>query len=222
MARRERIQPDETVSLSLSKAERQSVLEQTFAPDALTDRLRVAMADQVEFHFTLDELEELHGYVAASANHADSSKLQKQLDRILLKIDRVLEAHADQNSSPNSAGTISLGELAEAMAAVLGGAFDRLDDRIPVKPGDPIDLSLSFSQRQTIIEHTDAPKPLKDDLAAHPAKQQSVPFTLTELNELHDALCASACFASGPLKQKLVRLIEKVRAVRDAHVLEEP
>jgi len=222
MAQRKRIQPDQTVSLSLSKAERQLVLDQTFAPKALADRLRLAMAEQTEFHFTLAELEELHGYVAAAANHADSSKLQKQLDRILLKIDRLMETYTDQDSLPNAAGTISLGDLAEAMAAILGGAFDRLDDRIPVKPGDPIDLNLPPSQRQTIIEHTDAPKPLKDALAAYPAKQQSVPFTLPELNELHDALCASACFAGGPFKQKLARLIEKVRTVLDAHVLEEP
>ena len=39
---------------------------------------------------TLDDFDELAGYVAAEANHTKDRKLRKQLDAILMSIERLL------------------------------------------------------------------------------------------------------------------------------------
>jgi hypothetical protein len=45
---------------------------------------------------TLDDLEDLGGYVAAEANHTTDKKLRKKLDAISSKIDDLLETHGDE------------------------------------------------------------------------------------------------------------------------------
>ena len=47
---------------------------------------------------TLDDLEDLGGYVAAEANHTTDKKLRKKLDAIFSKIQDLLETHADEES----------------------------------------------------------------------------------------------------------------------------
>ena len=45
---------------------------------------------------TLDQLEDLGGYVAAEANHSTDKKLRKRLDAIFSNIQDLLESHADE------------------------------------------------------------------------------------------------------------------------------
>ena len=93
------VPPGQTVPLKLSKWERELILEHTLADDELTAPLRVApTANQASgYSFTLDDLEELAGYVAAEANHAQDKKLKKQLDRLLTRMETVLQSYADQD-----------------------------------------------------------------------------------------------------------------------------
>ena len=78
-------------SLFLTETERRLILDRTFAPPELTDRLRRAPAEQTRFSFTADELDELVGYVAAEANHARSPTAVARLDRIYGKIESLLD-----------------------------------------------------------------------------------------------------------------------------------
>jgi hypothetical protein len=48
------------------------------------------------YRFTLDDLDELAGHVAAEANHAKDKKLQKQLHRLYARIAAVLESYTDE------------------------------------------------------------------------------------------------------------------------------
>ena len=48
------------------------------------------------YRFTLDDLDELAGYVAAEANHAKDTKLEKQLHRLYARIAAVLESYTDE------------------------------------------------------------------------------------------------------------------------------
>ncbi len=70
---RKRISPTDKVSRKLTDRQRALIIEHTFAPDYLTDSIRagpVAVGDKrPPVAFTLDEWEELDGYVAAEANH---------------------------------------------------------------------------------------------------------------------------------------------------------
>ena len=95
---RKQITPDERVPLELSDRERDLILQHTFAHDQLTGRLRIVPrpGEPPAYHFTLDDLDELAGYVAAEANHAKDKKLEKQLHRLCARIAAVLESYTDE------------------------------------------------------------------------------------------------------------------------------
>jgi Plasmid pRiA4b ORF-3-like protein len=92
---RQPIRPDQELPLELSDRERKLILEHAFADEALLGRLRVAPTpnQRAVFHFTLDDLEDLAGSVAAEANHAKDKKLRKEWDRIYARISDVLDSH---------------------------------------------------------------------------------------------------------------------------------
>jgi hypothetical protein len=95
---RKRIRPDEKLFVELNDQERELIMKQTFAEHELTDRLRLVHrpGDPPVYSFTLDELDELAGYVAAEANHAKEKKLQKQLIRLYDRIAALLESYTDE------------------------------------------------------------------------------------------------------------------------------
>jgi hypothetical protein len=78
---RKQITPDERAPLELSDRERELILKHTFADDELTGRSRIVRrpGEPPVYRFTLDDLDELAGYVAEEANHAKDKKLEKQL-----------------------------------------------------------------------------------------------------------------------------------------------
>jgi hypothetical protein len=96
---RKRIRPDEKIPLDLNDRERELILQHTFADDQLTRRLRIVSrtGESAASRFTLGELEELAGYVAAEANHAKNKKLKKQLARLFDGIRTVLESYTDED-----------------------------------------------------------------------------------------------------------------------------
>ncbi len=92
----------EKVPLTLSHRERELILENTLAADELTAALRgmPASSKASVYSFTLDDLEELMGYVAAEANHAQDKKLQKELDRLFARMEDVLQSYTDEDDGP--------------------------------------------------------------------------------------------------------------------------
>jgi hypothetical protein len=95
---RKQIAADEKVALELSDRERDLIMKHTFAGDELTDCLRIVPrpGEPPVYRFTLDDLDELAGYAAAEANHANDKQLQKQLRRLHDRIAGVLEFYTDQ------------------------------------------------------------------------------------------------------------------------------
>lgn len=51
---------------------------------------------RLRFDMSLDDIEELQGYVAAASNHTDTKQLQRRLDKIFQKLDRFLDEYDDQ------------------------------------------------------------------------------------------------------------------------------
>jgi Plasmid pRiA4b ORF-3-like protein len=96
--KRIRVKPDEKVPLELNERERKLILEHTFADDELTNRLRVVpqKGQRPIFRFTLDDLDELGGFVAAEANHTKDKKLGKELDRLFDRIQTTLDSYTDE------------------------------------------------------------------------------------------------------------------------------
>jgi len=77
--------------------ERTLVLEHTFAGSEVTDPLEAARqrAGKYTVRYTLDDLDELLGYVAAEANHAKAKSLQKELDSLFERLREVMESYDD-------------------------------------------------------------------------------------------------------------------------------
>jgi hypothetical protein len=96
---RKRIRPEEKVPLDLNARERELILQHTFADDQLTRRLRIVpgVGESAAYRFTLGELDDLAGYVAAEANHAKDKKLKKELAGLFGRIQTVLESYTDED-----------------------------------------------------------------------------------------------------------------------------
>jgi hypothetical protein len=96
---RKPVLPGQKVPLTLSHREHELILNHTLADEELTAPLRaVPISNKASvYSFTLDDLEELVGYVAAEANHAKDKKLQKELDRLFARMETVPESYTDED-----------------------------------------------------------------------------------------------------------------------------
>lgn len=75
------------------------ILQHSFAGEELTSRLRIVpgATEPRIYRLTLDDLDELAGYVAAEANHAKDKKLRKEWDQLYARIAAVLESYTDDD-----------------------------------------------------------------------------------------------------------------------------
>ena len=94
---RKRISPEDKVPLKLTDKERKLILEETFIDMSGPTTLRSLRSMTGEVSFNLDDWEELQEYVAATANHAKSKKLQKDLDVVWKKIQEIFDTYRDQD-----------------------------------------------------------------------------------------------------------------------------
>jgi hypothetical protein len=94
---------DEKVPLLLTAAERTLLIERvTMLPQESEDAIRAAPEGEPVL-LTLDELDDLIGFVAAEANHTQDTKLEKALDRVFAKIEKVMDKYVEADESPPSA-----------------------------------------------------------------------------------------------------------------------
>jgi hypothetical protein len=63
------------------------------------DFAKVAVVDGkgIRVDMSLDDIEEVQGYVAAEANHTKNKKLQRELDRLFDKLQVYLDSYDDQD-----------------------------------------------------------------------------------------------------------------------------
>ena len=95
MALKKVIAPGESIGLELTAAERKLVLDCLYVmEDDFQERVR-RTPEKKPVPYALDELEELHGSLAFDANHADARR-QRGLDKVLRKIERLMDTHTDQ------------------------------------------------------------------------------------------------------------------------------
>ena len=80
----------------LSTEEVADIREHTFLdPDIVIGGI-VQDNGSLRFDWSLDDIEEIQGHVAASANHSDDHKLEKRLDRIYSKLQCFFDSFDDQ------------------------------------------------------------------------------------------------------------------------------
>jgi len=94
---RKKIKPGQRVAVGFKPREQRLVLDHTLAGPELTTALRKArLVDGRHIvRYTLDDLDELLGFVAAEANHSTDKKIQKELDTLHVRLTREMELYDD-------------------------------------------------------------------------------------------------------------------------------
>lgn len=59
-------------------------------------KLGIVEGKNIKLMMSLDDIEDVQGYLAAEANHTENKILQKQLDRIFQKFQLLLDRYDDQ------------------------------------------------------------------------------------------------------------------------------
>jgi hypothetical protein len=94
---RKRIAEGQRVPVELSARDCALIVEHTMLDPELAEPLANTMAKKevVTVRYTLDDLEEILGYVAAEANHCKSKKLQRELDGLYKRLHEVMDSYDD-------------------------------------------------------------------------------------------------------------------------------
>jgi hypothetical protein len=82
--------------VTLTRRERDIIHDQTSCDPNYT-RLAVVDGKGIKVDLSLDEIEDIQGYVAAEANHTKNKKLEKELDRLFDKLQVYLDTYDDQD-----------------------------------------------------------------------------------------------------------------------------
>jgi hypothetical protein len=94
---RKTIKPGSTVEVYFTPREREIVIDETVAGPNLTERLRLAALQgrKLVVRYTLDDVDELVGFVAAAANHTDDELLQEECCALFEQLMAALESYDD-------------------------------------------------------------------------------------------------------------------------------
>lgn len=93
--KRKRIAYGSTLPVYFSQAELTDIREHTFAdPDLVAPA--IVGGKRLRVNLSLDEIEELQGYVAAEANHTKNAKLRSRLDKLFDKFQKFFDGYDDQ------------------------------------------------------------------------------------------------------------------------------
>ena len=78
----------QNIEIPFTLEERDLILKKTFTDPALTDRLKLAEVKEghIKVSFSLNEIDELAGAIAAEANHTEDEALQEKLDDLYDRI----------------------------------------------------------------------------------------------------------------------------------------
>jgi hypothetical protein len=86
--KKKQIRIDEQISISLTLRERDLIQKHTtYDPDFAA--LAEIKNNKIQIKLSLDEIDEVHGYIAAEANHCDDRKLEKELDSLCEKLKKI-------------------------------------------------------------------------------------------------------------------------------------
>ena len=218
MTWKRRIRPGEKVGLKLTQAQRDLLLVSlVLIPREVEEAIRSTPSGE-PLMFTLDELDDLAGHVAAAANHAEDQKLRGKLDRLYEKIDGLLDRHRE----PSEGG--ETGSVVETILDLLAGEPPLI---LPMpsrskKGEDQYPLKLTDRQREALISATRLRRGLKDKVDQAPEGTQTIGFTRKELEETAEEVDTSLGFAPSPYKKRLEAVYGKLEDLLDALEESEP
>lgn len=82
--------------VTLTVRERDLIRDETFCDPAFA-KCATVVGTGIRMDLSLDEIEEIQGYVAAAANHTNNSNLRNELDRLFDKLQVFLDTYDDQS-----------------------------------------------------------------------------------------------------------------------------
>ncbi len=102
MTKRTQIGVDEKIPVPFSLKERDLILAETFIDMSMDRgfRLSEVKGGRVIVPLTLSDVEDLMGHIAATANHADDRKLERQLHAIWDRLNKYEDRYEDELSAP--------------------------------------------------------------------------------------------------------------------------
>jgi len=171
MTWKKRIQKYERFGLRLTQAERMLIVESVAnVPEAVAHSIQETPAKQPVM-LTLDDWRELGGQIASEANDASDATYQNSLDTIFLKIQSLLEKHAEEGivsslviqdnptEKPLAEESVQLAELA---ARLLIGA-----EQLGIKFKSVVRFPLSDAERKVLMTTPILSADLMEKLAEH-------------------------------------------------------
>lgn len=82
--------------VNLTLRERDLIRDETFCDPAYT-KLAVVDGKNFRLFLSLDDIEDIQGYIAAEANHTKNKKLQKEFYGLFDKLQAYLDSYYDQS-----------------------------------------------------------------------------------------------------------------------------
>ncbi|NQU20920.1 MAG: hypothetical protein HQ567_06520, partial [Candidatus Nealsonbacteria bacterium] len=196
MPQRKQIKPGEKVGLKLTAAERKLILNDLIGVDQEHVQAIQDTPLGKPVYFTLCELDGLSGSIAAEANHTTDKTLEKKLDRVFDKIQRLLDQYTDEEPAPalkvfspsDDADPEGAVNIAEFAAGVLSMA-DRKEPKGRPKLSRTQTVKVKFTkpQRTAILELTTVKEPLRTLLDVESKGPRNFKLMVNDL--------ASLCFA---------------------------
>jgi hypothetical protein len=150
-----KIKPTDKVTIELSQVERQLLLDSIVVPSHLLKSVRLALVKggKISSGFTLDELEELNGYIASEANHTTNIKHRNQFDKIFLRAEKLLNSYTDEEDEPDEEGDDCILELPE-VDLLVDDINAKIDSEIYKYENSitPVFGGLTFAQVQLLVQ----------------------------------------------------------------------
>jgi len=82
--------------VKLTIRERDLILDETFCDTRLL-KIAVVVGKGIKLERSLDDIEDVQGFIAAEANHTKNRKLEKELDKLFDKLQVYLDSYDDQD-----------------------------------------------------------------------------------------------------------------------------
>ncbi len=224
-----RIHPGQSVGLPLSETERETICDSLVIPDEYIVRIR-ANSHKPEVPFTLDDLDDFHGYVASEANHCESKKTQHVLDGVSEKVNHLLALYTDEDSEQDdddededvAEGSDPIDRLLqfvdqmEQVCEAAGFDFEEVlkgMEPTRIRSDAKVGLYLSPAEKELLLGLDNLSEDTTSPIRTAPAKKRKFQFTLHQINEFEAAVSKYIEGVEDPKKWKsLVTKLVKLQS----------
>ena len=95
MIRKKAMPASGKIRIAFTERQRDLLLDYTFADDSYAKRLRADKSSNKLFgEYSLEDLEDMLGFIAEGANHTETRRLEDQLDALYDKLEKVVTRYS--------------------------------------------------------------------------------------------------------------------------------